>query len=195
MNPLSVGSRIERPVLAVVGAGAMGTQLAALASLASYTVRLHDLEPAQLVRARAEIGLLLSRYVGEGRLGAVECAGALDRLLLTASLPGAVVDADLVVEAVVEELPVKLDLFTQVDRLAPRHAILVTCTSAWDAPLLSAATRRPERVVQIDLPGPPIQVEKAQVVESPGLLPDVREVVMELCRQMGRAPALRRDDV
>jgi len=133
--------------LAVVGAGLMGSGIAQVAAVAGWQVALRDVDEAALGRGKASVEKSLARFVEKGTLSAPEQAAALDRIATTTDLVGAAADADLVIEAVFESLPVKLEVFAQLDDVCKDGAVLATNTSAIPVTTIAAATRRPESVV------------------------------------------------
>ena len=133
--------------LAVVGAGLMGSGIAQVAAVAGWQVALRDVDEAALGRGKASVEKSLARFVERGTLSAPEQAAALDRIATTTDLVGAAADADLVIEAVFESLPVKLEVFAQLDDVCKDGAVLATNTSAIPVTTIAAATRRPESVV------------------------------------------------
>jgi 3-hydroxybutyryl-CoA dehydrogenase len=133
--------------LAVVGAGLMGSGIAQVAAVAGWQVALRDVDEAALGRGKASVEKSLAKFVEKGTLSAPEQAAALDRIATTTDLVGAAADADLVIEAVFESLPVKLEVFAQLDDVCKDGAVLATNTSAIPVTTIAAATRRPESVV------------------------------------------------
>src|SRR5438270_12491704 len=103
--------------LAVIGAGSMGAQIAQQAALHGVELTLHDVSSEQLHRAEESNRGHLARRVEKGRLERAEADAALERVRLTGDLGEAVGQADFVIEAVVEQLDVKRELFTELDRL------------------------------------------------------------------------------
>lgn len=134
-------------VVAVIGAGLMGSGIAQVAATAGYDVRLRDVDTAAVDRGLASIRASLDRFVSKGSLGAADADAALARITGTTSLADAVADADIVVEAIFEDLDTKLALFADLDRLAPANAVLATNTSAIPITRIAAATNRPDAVV------------------------------------------------
>ena len=130
----------------VVGAGLMGSGIAQVSAQAGMTVVLRDVGDAQLRRGLGGITASMDKLVEKGRLTADDAQESLARIQTTTDLD-AVTGADLVVEAVFENLQVKRELFTGIDRLAPAHAVLATNTSALPITQIAAATQRPENVV------------------------------------------------
>jgi len=130
----------------VIGAGLMGSGIAQVSAAAGYDVVLQDVGETQLTRGTDGIKASLDKFVAKGRLSEADAEATLGRIRATADL-GAASEADLVVEAVFEDLNVKRDLFRALDGLAPDHAVLATNTSALPITQIAAATRRPTQVV------------------------------------------------
>ena len=132
--------------LAVVGAGLMGSGIAQVAAQAGWHVTVRDVDDAALSRGLAGITRSLDKFVAKDRLSAEDAEATLGRLTTTTDL-ASVADADLVVEAVFEEVDVKVRLFSELDRLCRPDAVLATNTSAIPITTIAAATSRPESVV------------------------------------------------
>ena len=125
----------------------MGSGIAQVGAVAGWQVALRDVDDAALRRGKAGIEKSLARFVDKGTISAPEQAAALDRITTTTDLAGAVADADLVIEAVFESLPVKAEVFGQLDEVCKDDAVLATNTSAIPITTIAAATSRPESVV------------------------------------------------
>ena len=132
--------------LAVIGAGLMGSGIAQVSAAAGYEVVLRDVSDAATARGLAGITASYERFVSKGRMDAADAEAALARISTTTDL-GAVAGADVVVEAVFEDLEVKQGLFREVDKLAKEGAVLATNTSALPVTQIAAVTERPEAVV------------------------------------------------
>lgn len=132
--------------VAVVGAGLMGSGIAQVAAAAGHEVTMHDITAEAVDRGVAGIRTSLDRFVAKGKLAAEVAEGTLGRITTTTELE-AVADADVVVEAVFEELSVKHDVFARLDRLCRDGTLLATNTSAIPITQIAAATERPEAVV------------------------------------------------
>lgn len=133
--------------VAVVGAGLMGSGIAQVAAQAGFDVALRDVGAAELERGMAAIRASYDRFVAKGRLSADHAAAALGRLRTTTDLAEAVAEADIVVEAVFENVGLKCEVFAELDRIARPDAVLATNTSAIPVTQIAAATARPEAVV------------------------------------------------
>lgn len=132
--------------LAVVGAGLMGSGIAQVAAVAGWRVLLHDVSEDALERGSAAIRASLDKLVEKDRLGSAAAEAATGRIATGTDLD-TVAEADLVVEAVFEEVDRKREVFARLDRIAREDAVLATNTSAIPITTIAAATSRPERVV------------------------------------------------
>jgi len=132
--------------LAVIGAGLMGSGIAQVSAAAGYEVVLRDVSDAATARGLAGITASYEKFVSKGKMAAADAEAALARISTTTDL-GAVSGADVVVEAVFEDLEVKVGLFRELDKLAKDGAVLATNTSALPVTQIAAVTERPEAVV------------------------------------------------
>lgn len=132
--------------VAVIGAGLMGSGIAQVAARAGWDVTLRDVDEAAVRRGVDAIRTSLERFASKGQLTAEEVADTLDRITPTVDL-GAAADADIVVEAVFEQLDVKQAVFRELDGICKADAVLATNTSAIPVTQIAVATSRPEAVV------------------------------------------------
>jgi 3-hydroxybutyryl-CoA dehydrogenase len=132
--------------LAVIGAGLMGSGIAQVSAVAGYDVVLRDVTPEATARGLAAIETSLSRFAAKGKITGDEVHAALGRITTTTDL-GAAADADIVVEAVFEDIEVKHALFRELDKICKDGAVLGTNTSALPITSIAAVTERPESVV------------------------------------------------
>ena len=132
--------------VAVVGAGLMGGGIAQVSAVAGHPVILRDVTDDALARGRAAIAKSLDRFVAKGNLDRTAADEALDRITTTTDL-AACGEADVVVEAVFEDIDVKHEVFRVLDRVCREGAVLATNTSAIPITRIAAVTERPESVV------------------------------------------------
>ncbi|MFJ4869546.1 3-hydroxyacyl-CoA dehydrogenase family protein [Streptomyces sp. NPDC088757] len=132
--------------LAVIGAGLMGSGIAQVSAQAGWDVVLRDVTDAALTRGTDGIKASYDRFVAKGKLDAADADAALGRITATTELE-AVADADVIVEAVFEDLDVKHEIFRSLDKVAKDGAVLASNTSAIPITKIAAVTGRPEAVV------------------------------------------------
>ena len=181
--------------IAVIGAGQMGSQIAMQAALHGYEVALQDISAAQLEKATAGNRTQLDRRVAKGKLAAEERDAALARVHPTHSLEQAAGPADFVIEAVVERLEEKKQVFAQLDLAAARHAILATNSSYIGNTQLAAATSRPEKVVNMHFFFPPLVMRLVEVVKGEKTSEETVAITAGLARAIGREPVVLRKEL
>ncbi|MEU4209022.1 3-hydroxyacyl-CoA dehydrogenase family protein [Streptomyces sp. NPDC026206] len=132
--------------LAVIGAGLMGSGIAQVSAQAGWDVVLRDVTDAALTRGTDGIKASYEKFVSKGKLEAAAAEQALERITTTTDLDAAA-DADIVVEAVFEDIDTKREIFRTLDGLVKDETVLASNTSAIPITKIAAATSRPERVV------------------------------------------------
>ena len=152
--------------IAVLGTGIMGRGIAYSSALAGYETRLQDSSADALRKARAEIEATLDKGVAAGKVEAGAAAAAKGRLATSDTLEGAARSADLVIEAVPEDLRLKLEIFAALDRAAPAHAVLASNTSSLSITEMAGATRRPARVVGMHFFNPVHRMKLLEIVRA-----------------------------
>ena len=130
----------------VVGAGLMGSGIAQVSAVAGHDVLLRDISDEAVARGRSAVEASLAKFAEKGAISAADAEAALARITGTTDLDGAST-ADILVEAIIEEVDLKAELFADLDRLAPEGVVLATNTSAIPITRIAAATQRPEAVV------------------------------------------------
>lgn len=175
--------------ICVTGAGQMGAQIAIQAALHGYEVALHDVSEEQLKKALAN-RQHLERRVAKGKLAADAVEVAFERLRTTTVLEEACGDADFVIEAVVEILDVKKEVFRRLDELCPPHTVLATNSSYLGNSELSSATERPDKVVNMHFFYPPLVMKLVEVVKGEETSYETVELTAELARRIGKQPVI-----
>lgn len=170
--------------IAVVGAGNMGHQIALLCALHGYKTTCTDVKPDILKKAEAFADSYLPERVKKGKLTQAQADQARTNISFTPSLEVAVKDADYVIEAVLEILDVKRQVFTQVDRLALPHAILATNSSFIVSSRLADATQRPSQVVNLHFFNPALVMKLVEVVQGPHVSNETAQISLALCERL-----------
>lgn len=184
-----------RPIrtVAVVGAGTMGRGIAQVAAQSGYSVVLHDADAGITAQARAAIETTLDEGICRGKVTADEKEAALGRLRVETDFGRAVAEADLVVEAVPEDLELKRRLFAELETDAPPTAILGSNTSSLSITEIAAATGDPGRVLGIHFFNPVHLMRLVELVAAPGTGDDVVERARLFVESLGKRPIVVRD--
>jgi len=178
--------------IGIVGAGQMGNGIAHVAAQAGYDVVLQDLDDRFVEKGLATIGKNLQRGVDKGRMTPEEKEAVLARIQGTTDLE-AMAGCQVVVEAVVEKLEVKLDLFSRLDSICDSEAILATNTSSISVTRIAAATGRPDKVIGMHFMNPVPVMKLVEVIRGLGTSDGTCETVKELAEAMGKVAVECRD--
>jgi len=181
---------IER--IGVLGAGTMGAGIAQVAAEAGIQVAVHDPVEGAMQRARGRIDGFLRRKVEKGQLDQAAATAAGERI----SEAGALEElghADLVIEAIPEELDLKRDAFRRLDAVARPTTILATNTSSLPVARIASATSRPQRVVGMHFFNPVPLMALVEVIAGPLTDPAVADAAVFAARRLGKTPVLAAD--
>lgn len=151
--------------IGVVGAGSMGAGIANLAALNGFNVVLRDIEDRFLEGALARLDKFMSKSVERGKMTEEEKQEALGRIQTTTKLED-LKDVDVVIEAVLEDLDLKKDVFSQLDEIVREDVILATNTSSMSITEIAAATKRPDRVAGMHFFNPAQLMKLVEVVRG-----------------------------
>lgn len=176
--------------IAVVGAGTMGQGIGQEFARAGYQVVLHRRSRKKLQLARQGIRRSLGEMVDWGLIGASEIEPTLRRIRTTTSLEETARNADLVVEAVFEDLDLKQRILRDLDGLCPPHTILASNTSSLMPGLLASVTKRPERVLVLHFCYPPHLLPLVEVVRAELTSDETVDVVCDIARAIGKCPVV-----
>ena len=179
--------------VAVIGAGTMGGGIAYVATLAGCSVALTDIRPEAIPPAIRRIGDLFTGGVKRGKLEEADVAAAATRLRADRDLASAVAEADVVIEAVVEDLGVKQRLFAELERAAPAEALLATNTSSLSVAAIASGMRRPGRLVGMHFFNPVPAMKLVEVVAHAGVNRAAVDQAVELARAFGKEPIIVQD--
>ena len=171
----------------VVGLGTMGAGIAQVSVQSGFATVGREITEELGERGRATIDRYLARGVEKGRLSSTERDDALGRLTLTTDLAG-MADCDLVIEAALEELELKREIFAELDRVTRPDAVLATNTSALSVTEIAAATSRPERVVGMHFFNPAPVLPLVEVVRTEQSSDEAVDAAYEWAEQAGKQP-------
>jgi len=165
----------------------MGSGIAQVAAQAGYEVTLNDLNHDLVARGMSVIEKNLARDVTKGRLSEEEKAAVLGRIEASTSLADAA-EADLVIEAVVENMEVKCAVFRELDKVCKPETILATNTSSLPITELAAVTKRPEKVIGMHFMNPVPVMKLVEVIRGLATSDETFAVVKETAEKMGKVP-------
>jgi 3-hydroxybutyryl-CoA dehydrogenase len=171
----------------VIGAGTMGNGIAQVFAQSGFTVRLVDVAQPMLDRARSTIEKSLGKFVEKGKLTTADRDAMLARLTTTTSVDD-LGDADYVVEAIVEDAPVKQALFRSLDALTRPDVILASNTSSISITLLGAATGRPDKVLGMHFMNPVPLMTLVEMIRGQATSAETMLTASELAKTLGKTP-------
>ncbi|AFM41839.1 3-hydroxyacyl-CoA dehydrogenase [Desulfosporosinus acidiphilus SJ4] len=171
----------------VIGAGQMGGGIAQVAAQAGYSVVLNDIKEEFVNRGFGIIEKNLNRSVEKGKLPAEEKDSILSRITKSTSLQDAA-SVDLVIEAAVENMAIKVQIFSQLDVICPEHTILATNTSSLPITEIAACTKRPDRVIGMHFMNPVPVMKLVEVIRGLATSNDVYSTIEDLSIKMGKTP-------
>jgi 3-hydroxybutyryl-CoA dehydrogenase len=174
----------EIRTIAVIGAGTMGRGIAYASALGGYRTILEDILPATLRRAGEEIRANLDQAVELGKVSAEDANAAFDRLSYATSVDSAARDADLVIEAVPEEMESKIEIFTQLDKFSRPGTILASNTSSLSITEIASVTYRAPKCVGMHFFNPVHKMKLLEVVKALETDADTLSTVVEVGRRM-----------
>ena len=179
--------------VAVIGAGTMGHGIAYTAALAGCEVRLTDSHADALPQATAKIENLMASGIKRGKLTEADRSALLQRLRTEPSLAAAVAGAEVVIEAIVEDLAIKQRLFADVERSAPAGALLASNTSALSIGRIASTMKDPNRLVGMHFFNPVHLMKLVEIVTHGRGSSAAAERAAQFARQLGKEPIVVRD--
>ncbi|MCS6967855.1 MAG: 3-hydroxybutyryl-CoA dehydrogenase [Cytophagales bacterium] len=174
--------------VAVIGAGTMGNGIAHVFAQFGYQVRLMDLSSQALQKALETISKNFDRQIAKNLVTEPEKQAALARIQTYTQLEEAAKEADLVVEVVTENAEIKHQIFAQLDKICPAHAILASNTSSISITHIAAATRRPEQVIGMHFMNPVPVMKLVEVIRGYATSKPVTQTIMEVARSLQKTP-------
>ncbi len=172
--------------VAVIGAGTMGRGIAHVAALGGYHTILEDLLPNALRKAEGEIRANLDKAVELGKVSAGAADAAFTRLEFAGSVEAAAREADLVIEAVPEEMESKLEIFTLLDKICRPNTILVSNTSSLSITEIASVTYRARKCVGMHFFNPVHKMKLLEVVRALETDDDTLATVVDVGKRMGK---------
>jgi len=172
--------------VAVVGSGTMGRGIVHVCALNRFEVTMQDVSDEVLAKSLKIIEGNMQKGVERGKVTPQAKEEALARIHCVTDLEKAVMDADLVIEAVPEIMELKWEVFTKLDEYCPAHTILATNTSAKSITEIAAATKRPEKVVGLHFFNPVHMMKLVEIICALETSEETYQIATAMCQQMGK---------
>jgi 3-hydroxybutyryl-CoA dehydrogenase len=177
---------VEVRTIAVIGAGIMGRGIAHVAALGGYRTILEDILPASLRRAEDEIRGNLDKAIELGKVSKADADAALGRLEYASTVEDAAREADLVIEAVPEEMESKIEIFTLLDKICRPHTILASNTSSLSVTEMASVTYRARKILGMHFFNPVHKMKLLEIVRALETDDETIAAGVEVGRRMGK---------
>ncbi|MEN0006854.1 MAG: 3-hydroxybutyryl-CoA dehydrogenase [Bacteroidota bacterium] len=174
--------------IAVIGAGTMGNGIAHVFAMNGFQVQLIDLNQIALERGMSTITKNLDRMLAKEKISEATKIQTMQNIRTTSEIGEGVSQVDLVVEAATERVDLKLQIFEQLDQLAPKAAILATNTSSISITKIAAATGRPDKVIGMHFMNPVPVMKLVEVIRGYATSDEVTQTIMKLSQTLGKIP-------
>ena len=171
----------------VIGAGTMGLDIAQVFAGCGYSVVVRDIKDEILEKAKQRMEKALARNVEKGKMTAAEKAALEGNLTYTTEL-AAGADADLVVEAAIENLDIKKSIFAELDKICKAETIFASNTSSISITAIAAATNRPDKFIGMHFFNPAVIMKLVEVIRGAGTSDETCSAVTELAKAVGKTP-------
>jgi 3-hydroxybutyryl-CoA dehydrogenase len=177
----------------VLGCGLMGSGIAQICAAAGYDTIVREVNDEVVQKGIGGIGRQLGKSVEKGKMSAEDRDALLGRLRGTTSLDD-LKDCDIVIEAIVENLELKNEIWRTLDGLCPPHTIFASNTSSLTIADMAAATKRPERMVGLHFFNPVPVMKLVEVVKTIATDPQVFDTAFEFAKSLGKDPIVCKDN-
>ena len=179
--------------VSVIGAGTMGNGIAHVFAQNGFKVSIVDVSLAQLDKAIANISKNFDRQIAKGAATEEQKKTALANISIFSNMGEGVKNAELIVEAATENVELKLEIFEQIDKFAPKEAILATNTSSISITKIAAVTGRAGKVIGMHFMNPVPVMKLVEVINGYATGKAVTDTIVELSKQLGKVPCVVND--
>jgi len=184
---------VEIKNVTVIGSGTMGSGIVYVAAANGYKVVMNDVSKEILDKAMDRIRNQIMGGIQRGKMNPKEAEEMFYRISTNEKMEEAVKNADLVIEAVYENMEVKKQVFQRVDNAAPEHAILASNTSTLSITEIGSVTKRPEQVIGLHFFNPPAAMKLVEVVVGEKTAENTVNVAKEFVVSLGKTPIVAKD--
>lgn len=179
--------------ISIIGAGTMGNGIAHVFAQNGFKVTIVDVSLTQLDKAIANIGKNFDRQIAKGTATEEQKKTALANISILSNMSEGVKNAELVIEAATENIELKLNIFEQLDKLAPKEAILATNTSSISITKIAATTGRAGKVIGMHFMNPVPVMKLVEVINGYATTKETTNTIVELSKQLGKVPCVVND--
>jgi len=184
---------MEIKKICVLGAGAMGHGIVQVCAQAGYDVKMRDIEDKFVQGGLDRVRKFLDGSVERKKLTKEEAEATSSRIKGTTDLTEAAQDADLVIEAIIENIEIKKDTYKELDIICPTHTIFASNTSYQSITEMAAATKRPDKFLGMHWFNPPQIMRGIEVIRGEKTSRETLNVIMDLCHKLGKEPGVCKD--
>jgi 3-hydroxybutyryl-CoA dehydrogenase len=184
---------LEIRKVAVIGAGTMGSGIAYICAAKKYEVSIVEVSEELLAKGKKRIREMIVEGVNRGKLTPREAEETMQRIRGTTNISEAAKEADLVIEAVYEDINVKKEVFRKLDEASPSHAILASNTSALSITEMASVTKRPDKVIGLHFFNPPYAMKLVEVVLGAQTSEETHKIAESFARALGKETVTVKD--
>jgi 3-hydroxybutyryl-CoA dehydrogenase len=185
---------MEIKTIGVLGAGVMGNGIAQVAAQAGYNVIMRDIEDRFVQGGIKNIDKFLSKSVEKGKMTAEQKDGIMGKIKGTTDI-GAMKDADLVIEVIIEVMDVKKKVFAELDTIVKPDVILASNTSSMSITEIAAATKRPDKVIGMHFFNPVPLMKLVEVIRGISTSDETTATILDITKKLGKEPVEVKVDV
>lgn len=179
---------MEIKKICVLGAGVMGSGIAQVSAETGYQVSMRDIEDRLVEGGMKTIRKNLERAIGKGKMSQVQAEGILSKIRGLVDLPAAVNDADIVIEAITENMDLKKQVYKEVDSLCSQGTILASNTSGLSLTEIASVTRRPGKVIGMHFFNPVPAMKLVEIIRGQSTSEETFQAIKALALKMGKTP-------
>lgn len=181
--------------ICVVGAGTMGRQIALTNAVGGYKVSLNDSNEQIIEDAKKWVYEYLDGRISKGKMSQDQVNKIKEDLIFTTSLEEATKGANLVIEAIIEVLDAKRELFGKLDKVCNQETILATNSSSFVSSLLAGYTKRPSKVINMHFFNPAVVMELVEVVKGSHTSDETANLVIAVAKKINKTPILLKKEI
>jgi 3-hydroxybutyryl-CoA dehydrogenase len=184
---------MEIKKITILGAGVMGHGIAQVCAQAGYEVSLRDIKEEFVQSGLGKIRKFLSSSVERQRMTQVEADAILGRIRGMTDLKDAVKDVDLIIEAIVEDINIKKEMYKELDQICRPDTIFASNTSAQSITEMAMVTKRPDKFIGMHWFNPAQLMRGIEVVVQDKTSKETRDTIVDLCKKLGKEPGVCQD--